>query len=281
MPKDKPNEEEIRKIMEKAKNAASTGERTSSAKKEDKKLTKNKILEKKDKPIEKEKREGEPQPTKLSPEIQQLINAVNQQNQRLDKIIGFQEKAIKQVETQMGSQASQLNPNEIIDQPAGEDGLTDEQKLAQLQAEQDKKGQGVPGQPQIPANVPPMLAYLYAFNPTFKEIAATVRTAIAKGKAEKEGSENIYESAGKKIMEAMLSRFIGQQIGQQTRGGNNWLEQWKTFLAMQNAVAGGFFNSLKLAGKGQAETIMTNLFRQPQSPETPPTASPPSGDHII
>ena len=272
-----PNDKQIKKIMEKARKAASAGERTPSVKKQDKKLTKDKILEKKDKPIGKDKRKGELQPTKLSTEIQQLVTAVNQQNQRLDKIIGFQEKAIKQVETQMSGQSSQVNPNEVVDQGIDQDNLTDEQRLAQAQAEQDKKGQGVPGQPQMPANVPPALAYLYAFNPTFAQIAATVRTAITKGKTEKEGSGNIYENAGKKIMEAMLTRFMTQQTG----GGGNWLEQWKTFLAMQNAVAGGFFNSLKLAGKGQAETIMTNLFRQPQSPEIPPTAFPPSEDHII
>lgn len=273
MPKDKPNEEEIRKIMAKAKKAASGG----------KTPPQKKVKEKPDsggteeKPLiqEKPKEEKKPGPAKPSSEIGELKALIIQrnqditrQNERIGAIENFLKEAQRQAKAQMAQETSQSDNDE---------NLTDEERLAQAQAEQDKKGQGVPGQSQIPTNVPLGLAYLHEFNPTFKQIAETVRVAITKGKAEKEGSENIYEAAGKKIMETMFTKFITQQTG----GGDSWLDQFKTFLAMQNAVAAGLFNSLKLAGKGQAETVMSSLFGQPQSPETPPIASPPPEDHII
>ncbi|MBA7689673.1 hypothetical protein ES703_98181 [subsurface metagenome] len=145
--------------------------------------------------------------------------------------------------------------------PPGGDKM--DQELRDYFSKIDKIGQSVENQGKILENQGKMLEGVFG------------------ERKRKEGSGNIYETAGKKIMETMLTRFITQQTGGGgTGGGGNWLEQWKTFLAMQNAVAGGFFNSLKLAGKGQAETIMTNVFRQPQSPEIPPTASPSSEDHI-
>ncbi|MBA7689671.1 hypothetical protein ES703_98179 [subsurface metagenome] len=154
--------------------------------------------------------------------------------------------------------------------------LTDEEKLAQAQAEQGKEGQGVPGQSQMPANVPPGLAWLYAFNPTFAEVAKTVRAAMAKGKAEKEGSEVSLDSLGRELIVGLIKRQLLGQAG----GGDN-LDQIKAYANMQNVLMGSFFNTLKHLGKEGAQRVMGNIFEESVSPgSTSPTPSPSEG-HIV
>ncbi|MBA7633151.1 hypothetical protein ES703_40713 [subsurface metagenome] len=274
-----PNEEEIRKIMEKAKNAASGGKGPPQEKvkeKSDSGGTKKKSLEE----------EKTPESTKPSPEIAELKTLIIEQNQnmtrqneRIGAIENFLKEAQRQAKAQMAQETSQSNPDQIVDQPVNNENLTDEERLAQAQAEQDKKGQGVPGQSQIPTNVPLGLAYLHEFNPTFKQIAETVRIAITKGKAEKkEGSGFSFEDIGKDVVKTALERLV---LGQAGGGGDNLMDQLKTFLGIQNAVVGGFFNSLKYASKDQGQAIMNNLLAQPSSPQIPPESPPPPEDHII
>ena len=269
MPKDKSNEEEIRKVMERAKNAASGG----------KGPPQEKVKEKADSGGTKEKSPKEEkrlESTKPSPEIAELKTLIiqrnqdiTQQNKRIGAIENFLKEAQRQAQAQMAQETSQSDNDE---------NLTDEERLAQAQAEQGKEGQGVPGQSQMPANVPPGLAWLYAFNPTFAEVAKTVRAAMAKGKAEKEGSGFSFEDIGKDVVKTALQRLV---LGQAGGGGDNLMDQLKTFLGIQNAVVGGFFNSLKYASKDQGQAIMNNLLAQPSSPQIPPESPPPSEDHII
>jgi len=294
-----PNEEEIKKIMAKAKKASSGG-KTPPQKKVKEKLDSggpkkqpppSPPREKKPEPEIKEKPGGEKKPdspkpsseiaelkTLITQQIAQQNQNITQQNERIGAIENFLKEAQRQAQAQMGGQPAPANPNKTIDQPAGEDGLTDEQRLAQLQAEQDQGGQGVPGQPPIPANVPPALAYLYAFNPTFKEIAATVRTAMASKAAKGEGSEVSLDSLGRELIVGLIKR---QLLGQAGGGGDNVMDQLKTFLGIQNAVVGGFFNSLKYASKDQGQAIMNNLLPQSSTSQIPPESPSPSEDHII
>jgi len=284
-------EEEIRKIMAKAKKATSGG-KTPSQKTPKVKPNSGGIKEKslvvslkKEKPKPEKtstKEEKRPEPTKPSPEIAELKTLIIQQNQnitqqneRIGAMENFLKEAQRQAQAQMSSQPAQANPNQIIDQPAGEDGLTDEQRLAQLQAEQDKGDQGVSTQPQIPANVPPALAYLYAFNPTFKEIAATVRTAMASKAAKGEGGEVSLDSLGRELIVGLIKR---QLLG--AGEGDNMGKQLNTFSDMQKTLLGGFFNTLKLLGKEGAQTMMNNIFREITPLGSPPIASLPPEDHI-
>lgn len=266
-----PNEEEIRKIMEKARKAASGG------KAPPEKKPKPEIKSER-KPLVQEKPEEEKKPdsSKSSPEIAELKTLIIQQNQNItqqNERVGAIENFLKEAQRQAQAQAAQETSQSNADQ---DENLIDEERLAQAQAEQDKGGQGVPGQPQIPANVPPALAYLYAFNPTFKEIASTVRTAIAKGKAEKEGSEVSLDSLGRELIVGLIKR---QLLGQ-AEGGDN-LDQIKTYANMQNVLMGSFFNTLKYLGKEGAQRVMGNIFEETVSPRsTLPTPSPSEG-HIV
>lgn len=262
-----PNEEEIRKIMEKAKNAASGG----------KGPPQEKVKEKpgsggtKKKPPKEEKT---PESTKPSPEIAELKTLImeqnqniTQQNKRVGVIENFLKEAQRQAQAQMAQETSQSDNDET---------LTDEEKLAQAQAEQGKESQGVPSQSQMPANVPPGLAWLYAFNPTFAEVAKTVRAAMAKGKAEKEGSEVSLDSLGRELIVGLIRRQLLGQAG----GGDN-LDQIKTYANMQNVLMGSFFNTLKYLGKEGAQRVMGNIFEESVSPgSTSPTPSPSEG-HIV
>jgi len=154
--------------------------------------------------------------------------------------------------------------------------IRDRQRLAQLQAQQDKESQGVPGQPQIPANVPPALAYLYAFNPTFKEIATTVRTAMASKAAKVEGGEVSLDSLGKELIVGLIKRQLLGQAG----GGDN-LDQIKAYANMQNVLMGSFFNTLKYLGKEGAQRVMGNIFEETVSPGGTSSTPPPSEGHIV
>jgi len=277
-----PNEKEIKEIMAKARKAASGGKippQKEVKEKPDSGGTKDKSLAAS---LEKEK----PQP-KPSPEIAELKSLIVQQNQnvmqqvanqndRIGAIENFlkeaQRQAQAQAQAQMGNQGGQ-----DADQPVGEKGLTDEQRLAKAQEEQDRKNKAGGGQMPMPKNVPPALAYLYAFNPTFKEIAETVRVAIAKGKVEKEGSEISLESLGKDMVITAIKKTLLGQAG----GGDNTLNQLKAFSDMQNIFLGGFFNTLKYMGKEGAQAMMSNIFRETASPTPSLGPLPPSEDHII
>jgi len=299
------NEEEIRKIMAKARKASSGGKgpphkkvkekpdsggtkKQSPSSPSEEKKPKPEIKSEEKPPIREkpggEKKPDSPKPSSEIAELKTLITQqiaqqnqnITQQNERIGAIENFLKEAQRQAQAQMGDQPTQANLNKTIDQSVSEDGLTDEQRLTQLQAEQDQGGQGVPGQPPMPANVPPALAYLYAFNPTFKEIAATVRTAIAKGKMEKEGSEVSLDSLGRELIVGLIKR---QLLG--AGEGDNMGKQLNTFSDMQKTLLGGFFNTLKLLGKEGAQTMMNNIFREITPLGSPPGSPPSSEGHIV
>jgi len=115
--------------------------------------------------------------------------------------------------------------------------------------------------------------YIYLLTKTIENLGPIVQTAIAKGGGgggEKSGES--LESLGKDLVTGLLKRSIEGQIGGAAGDGT---QQLQAFSNMQNLMLGGFFNTLKMLGKDQAQKMVTNIFANPNLPGAQiPSASP-------
>jgi len=130
-------------------------------------------------------------------------------------------------------------------------GPTAEQVLAQSQRRQ---------QPQTGATKAGMNPqYVYLLTKTIENLGPIVQTAIAKGGGGEKSGESL-ETLGKELVVGLLKKSIGGQIGGATGDGT---QQLQAFSNMQNMLLGGFFNTLKLLGKEPAQKMVTDIFATP------------------
>lgn len=104
--------------------------------------------------------------------------------------------------------------------------------------------------------------YIYLLTKTIENLGPIVQTAIAKGGGGEKSGESL-ESLGKELVTGLLKRSIEGQIG---GGGSDGTQQLQAFSNMQNLMLGGFFNTLKMLGKDQAQKMVTNIFANPNLP---------------
>lgn len=113
--------------------------------------------------------------------------------------------------------------------------------------------------------------YIYLLTKTIENLGPIVQTAIAKGGGGEKSGESL-ESLGKELVVGLLKKSIEGQVGGAVGDGMQGLQ---AFSNMQNLMLGGFFNTLKMLGKDQAQKMLTNIFANPNLPGAQiPPASP-------
>lgn len=103
--------------------------------------------------------------------------------------------------------------------------------------------------------------YIYLLTKTIENLGPIVQTAIAKGGGGEKSGESL-DSLGKELVVGLLRKSIEGQIG----GGSDGVQGLQAFSNMQNLMLGGFFNTLKLLGKDQAQKMVSNIFANPNLP---------------
>lgn len=112
-------------------------------------------------------------------------------------------------------------------------------------------------QPQSGTAKPPINPqYIYLLTKTIENLGPIVQTAVAKGGGGEKSGESL-ESLGKELVIGLLKRSIDGQIGGAVGDGTKQLE---LFNSMQNQLLGGFFNTLKMLGKEPAQKLVTGIF---------------------
>lgn len=130
-------------------------------------------------------------------------------------------------------------------------GPTAEQALA----EGKRRQQPQPGATKTGINP----QYIYLLTKTIENLGPIVQTAIAKGGGGEKSGESL-ETLGKELVVGLIKKSIEGQVG---GAGSDGVKQLEVFNNMQNQLLGGFFNTLKLLGKEPAQKMVTDIFASP------------------
>lgn len=248
-----PNEEEIRKIMEKAKKAASGG-KGSPQKKLKVKSDSGGTGEKKDQPSPPlpEEKKRKPEVPKESPETVALRNSID----RLTDVVGKLETRLTNTETK----TEVINPGRETGKTGGaaQEELTPEQELKMLQdaqaQQQATQGGGETGQGQAPVG-PGNPLYIYLLGKTLDTVGKVLPAALQRGGGEGAGGKPTLSSLAE---EWLIAQIKNQIMGGGGGGGNQniSIEAMKTMSNFQGMLLGSFFNTIKNLPKPMAEKII-------------------------
>jgi len=251
MPNEKLNEEDIRKIMDKARKVASGG-----------KIAAQKTAkEKADSGGEKKEKKPKPQVPPPDPQTLALKSSID----RLTDVVGKLETRLTNTEKK----------TEVINAGGGETGktegatqeeLTPEQELAMLQ-EAQRAQQAGQGQGQVPAGAGNPL-YIYLLGKTMDTVGKVLPAALQRGGGG--GAE------GKPTLSSLAEEWLIAQIKNQIMGGGGGggdqkisVEAMKTMSNFQGMLLGSFFNTIKNLPKPMAEKIIEGAIETPGGTEEP------------
>lgn len=270
-----PNEEEIRKIMAKAKKAA--GGKGPPQKKGKGKTDSGGTKEKSSKKEEKvETPEPSPEITELKSIIVKQNENIAQQNQRIAGIENFLKEAQKQAQTQMANQTGQGTSQEKetqegqADQGKEQREITPEQELAMLQQaqQQAQQGQQPDQEGQVPAG-PGNPLHIYLLGKTMDMVGKVLPPVLAKrgGGGEGEGGGNPLRVLADKLLIGLVENTIAGRGG----GGNNaiTLDQLKAFTDAQKVLAAGIFDTIKGLPKPTGQEALERLVGTRSPTEEP------------
>lgn len=261
MPKDKPNEQEIKKIMAKVKDATSGGK--GPPQKEPEPETKEKP------PVEKKEpsKEGNAKTATGSkdPEKAALKQTVKELTKRLDKVEGLLGKAMAQAagegSTQEKKTTDETGQQEVKEKKQQE--ITAEQELAMLQqmqrqAQQQQGQQGSEG--QVPAGLGNPL-YAYLLGKTLDTVGKVLPAALQRGGGGGEGGTSFSQ-----IAEALVIDWLKRNFGAGGGGGGNnaiSLDQLKAFTEVQKVALGGLLSFAKGLPKSTGEKVLEKMIGSP------------------
>jgi len=260
-----PNKEEIRKIMEKARKAASGGKGTPEEK--PKPETKEKPPVQKKEPSAPLPKEEKPKPQVPPPDPQTL--ALKSSIDRLTDVVGKLEARLTNTETK----TEVINPSGETGKTEGatQEELTPEQELAMLQ-EAQRAQQAGQGQGQVPAG-PGNPLYVYLLGKTLDTVGKVLPAALQRGGGG--GGE------GKPTLSSLAEEWLIAQIKNQIMGGggggNNaiTLDQLRAFTDAQKVLAAGIFDTIKGLPKPTGQQALERLVGTHE-----PEGSPSEG-HIV
>jgi len=238
MPNEKLNEEDIRKIMDKARKVASGG-----------KIVAQKTAEEKaDSGGEKKEKKPKPQIPPPDPQTLALKSSID----RLTDVVGKLEARLTNAETK--TEGEETGKTEGVAQEE----LTPEQELAMLQdaQRQAQQGQGA-GQGQVPAG-PSNPLYIYLLGKTLDTVGKVLPAALQRGGGG--GGEGKPTLSGL-AEEWLIARIKEQIMGGGRGGGNNviTLEQLKAFTDAQKVLAAGIFDTIKGLPKPAGQEALERL----------------------
>ena len=249
-----PNEEEIKKIMEKAKKAASEG------KTPPQKIAKEKPASggKKEQlpPPPPEEKKLKPEVPKESPETLALKGSID----RLTDVVGKLEARLTNTETKTevknpGGEAGETGKTE----GAVQEELTPEQELAMLQQAQQQAQQGQEaGQGQVPAG-PGNPLYIYLLGKTMDTVGKVLPAALQRGGGGGgEGKPTLSGLAEEWLIAQIKNQIMGGGAG---GGGSNaiTLDQLKAFTDAQKVLAAGIFDTIKGLPKPTGQKALERL----------------------
>jgi len=253
-----PNEEEIRKIMAKAKKAA--GEKGSPHKEAKEKPDSG--GEKKKLPLTSHKEEKQkPQAPPPDPQTLALKSSID----RLTDVVGKLEARLTNTETKTEGEETGKTEG------ATQEELTPEQELAMLQEAQRRAQAGQEGQEgQVPPG-PGNPLHIYLLGKTMDMVGKVLPAALMKGKGGSE--EGAGASLSQLATEWLTAKIKSDILGEGGGGGggdqNISVEAMKTMSNFQGMLLGSFFNTIKNLPKPMAERIIESAIETPSATEEP------------
>ena len=247
MVNEKVSEEEIRKIMDRARKAASGGKAPSQ--KTPKEKTDSGGKKERPPPPPPEEKKRKPEVPKESPETVALRNSID----RLTGVVSKLEARL--TETEAKTEVINAGGETSKTEGAAQEELTPEQELAMLQEAQRQAQQ--PGQEgQVPAGSGNTL-YIYLLGKSMDMVGKVLPAALQRGGGG--GGE------GKPTLSSLAEEWLIAQIKNQIMGGggggNNaiTLDQLKAFTDAQKVLAAGIFDTIKGLPKPTGQKALERL----------------------